>query len=163
MNFVRVASPEDAPAIAALQCDIWRHDYPQLFAGAAGDELNPTSVAERWSPVLRGEIPGFVLVATSQDHVVGFAAIDIHDDQAQVHALLVSPPVRRLGHGSRLMSACADLAQQNGAREAVMWCLKSDSALRQFVESSGWAVDGGYRELSDEHAVVAEVRYATSF
>jgi GNAT superfamily N-acetyltransferase len=163
MNFVRVASEADAPSIATLQCSTWRHDYPDLFAGPAGDELTPESVAERWRPALRGDVPGFVLVATARDEVVGFAAVDVRDDRAEVHALLVAPGERRCGHGSRLMSACADLAQQNGAREASMWCLENDRALQTFVESSGWAADGGHRELSDGHTVVSELRYATAF
>jgi GNAT superfamily N-acetyltransferase len=163
MNFVRVASEADAPSIATLQCSTWRHDYPDLFAGPAGDELNPESVADRWRPALRGDVPGFVLVATAQDRVVGFAAVDVRDEHAEVHALVVAPGERRFGHGSRLMTACADLAQQHGAKEASMWCLESDPALRTFVESSGWAVDGGRRELSDDQTVVSELRYATTF
>lgn len=163
MNFVRVATEEDAFLIATLQCDTWRHDYADLFTGPAGDALSPESVAERWRPALRQDMPGFILVATAQDQIVGFAAADVRDGQAEVHALLVSPGGRRLGHGSRLMSACADLAQQSGANEAVMWCVESNRALRTFVESSGWAVDGGFRELSDDQTLVAELRYATTF
>ncbi len=163
MNFVRPATVDDAIAIARLQCDTWRHDYPELFQGPAGDDLEPDLVAERWRPVLRQQIPGFVLVATSGGSVVGFAAADVRDGTAEVHTLLVGADVRRCGHGSRLMSACADLVQQDGARDAHMWCLADDRALADFLTSAGWAPDGGSRELTDDHAVIREVRYVTSF
>ncbi len=163
MNFVRPATLEDAGAIAALQCATWRHDYSDLFAGPAGDDLEPEVVAERWRPVLRQEIPGFVIVATSENQVVGFAAAEVRDGAAQVHTLLVATDARRLGHGSRLMSACADLVQQVGAHEAVMWGLAGDRALADFLTSAGWAPDGGSRQLSDDHTVIHEVRYVTTF
>ena len=163
MNFVRIASDGDATAIATLQCDTWRHDFPDLFTGPAGADLEPELVADRWRPVLRGQLPGFVVVATDDTGVVGFAAAEVRDETAQIHALLVAAGARRRGHGSRLMSACADLVQQDGAREAVMWCLKDDHALADFLVSAGWASDGGSRDLSDDHTVVREIRYTTTF
>jgi GNAT superfamily N-acetyltransferase len=163
MNFVRLATVDDAMPIAVLQCDTWRYDYPELFQGSAGKDLEPAFVAERWRPVLQKDIPGFVLVATSGDRVVGFAAADVRDDTAEVHTLIVAPHARRAGHGSRLMSACADLVQRDGAREALMWCIAEDQALAEFLRSAGWAPDGGSRELSDDHALIREVRFVTTF
>lgn len=163
MNTVRVASESDALAIATVQCDTWWHDYRDLLTGPAGAQLEPSLVAERWLPLLRQAIPGFMVLAMTEEQPVGFAAVDVRDGLAEIHTLIVRPEHRRRGHGSRLMSACADLAQQDGARDGVMWCLETDIALDAFVRSAGWAPDGGARVLTDGEADVREVRYVTTF
>ena len=57
---------------------------------------------------------------------------------AAVTDLLVEPRWGRRGHGSRLLSAAADIWREDGFRTAVAWAYEQDPATRKFLGSAGW-------------------------
>jgi GNAT superfamily N-acetyltransferase len=100
--------------------------------------------------------------------VCGYAAWGPADDDdatpgdVEVLAFDIDPQRRRLGHGSRLMSAVVDLAANQGARALSMWCTLDDEGRRAFLTSSGWAPDSAWREIEiSASTVVREVRLVT--
>ena len=94
-----------------------------------------------------------VAVALVGAAVVGLVAWEPDDDpdaaagEVRLALLAVDPPARGEGHGSRLLSAWADLAREGGAAAASTWLPTADEAHRAFLESAGWAPDGAFREL----------------
>jgi GNAT superfamily N-acetyltransferase len=108
---------------------------------------------------------------------VGFAAIGPADDAAlapdetltdlgtavgAVTELLVEPRWGRRGHGSRLLSACVDLWRSDRRSVAVSWAFADDHVTRRFLETAGWAADGGRRALDLDDLLVPQIRLHTS-
>ena len=65
----------------------------------------------------------------------------------ELYELRVAPEQAGSGHASRLLHAAADTLAEDGFRTVSMWVLAADAALRQFLESAGWAADGARGEL----------------
>ena len=65
----------------------------------------------------------------------------------------------RRGHGSRLLSAVADLAGTGGAARLQVWLLEEDGVSTGFYESAGWAPDGWARTLDTGDVPLREVRW----
>jgi len=154
---VRVAWPDDAPAIAALQLRVWREQYAgvlPLEALPAEDEVDEAAGAWRESLTRPGDARNRVLVALERNRVVGFAitcpAADPDCDpvaDAELMEFTVDPGERRRGHGSRLLQAAADTMRADRFRRSVLWLAATDDDLRAFLVGAGWDADGAHREL----------------
>lgn len=65
----------------------------------------------------------------------------------EILALEIRPGTERVGHGSRLLAACADLARDAGATALSVWALRGDEARQQFLDAAGFAPTGRRREI----------------
>ena len=176
-GFVRPARAGDAPSLARVQVASWRRDFagivpPALLAGLTGDEASAVW-RDRWReaitspPTSRHHVLAAVTEAPPRE-VVGFASAGPATDadrwpgtDGQVYELRVMPERTGQGHGSRLLHAVADTLDSEGFHTLSIWALEADTALRHFLESSGWAVDGARGEL-DVGTSVPVVRLHTS-
>jgi GNAT superfamily N-acetyltransferase len=79
---------------------------------------------------------------------------------AELYELRILPDRTRQGHGGRLLHAVADTLVEGGFHTACTWALESDTALRGFLESSGWAPDGARADL-DAGARLPAIRLHT--
>jgi GNAT superfamily N-acetyltransferase len=161
---VRLAWPDDAAAVAAVQRDAWR----DAFGSAPADDLTPAWHALLTTPP---DARARVLVALERADVRGVAFVHpCHDPDAdqvadgEVGELLVDPAHRGAGHGSRLLQAAVDTMRADGFVRARWWLPTTDDALRAFVVGTGWAADGAHRELADEDGgrTLKQVRLVTS-
>jgi len=169
---VRPALPDDAAAIARLQVVTWRTAYRSVLPTAVLDDWDAPSAQGLWRAAITSPpTPGHgVLVALEQNTVVGFAAFgppeltageqsDPAGPTTEISTLLVEPRWGRRGHGSRLLSAVADLAASGGAARLQVWLLEDDGVSSGFYESAGWAPDGWARTLDTGDAPLREVRW----
>ena len=170
---VRPALPEDAAEIARIQVVTWRTAYRSVLPAAVLDEWDADAadgeLARARSPPRRP--PGTASWShSSRTPVVGFAAYgpaeltggeqpDPAGPTTEVSTLLVEPRWGRRGHGSRLLSAVADLAETGGAARLQVWLLEADAVSTGFYESAGWAPDGWARTLDTGDAPLREVRW----
>ena len=101
------------------------------------------------------ELAGFASAgpATDSDRWAG--------TDGEVYELRISPERTGQGHGGRLLHAVADTLIEDGFHTVSIWALEADTALRRFLESSGWAADGARAEL-DVGASVPVVRLHTA-
>ena len=170
-GFVRQAREADAASLARVQVMSWRCGYAGIVPDAlltelTGDEAE-TVWRDRWREAI-GNPPTSrhrVLVAVEQAlprAVVGFVSAGPATDadrwpgtDGELYELRVTPEQTGHGHGSRLLHAAADTLAQDGFHTVAMWVLAADSALRQFLESAGWAADGARSELDMGVAVPA--------
>jgi hypothetical protein len=70
----------------------------------------------------------------------------------------------RVGHGSRLLQACADTLRADRFVRATTWLNSNDDVRRGFLVSAGWEPDGAHRELDlhgDGAVRVKQVRLHT--
>jgi GNAT superfamily N-acetyltransferase len=169
---VRPAFPDDAPEIARIQVVTWRTAYSRLLPTSVLDEWDADAAARSWrAAVTAPPTPGHgVLVALEKDALVGFAAYgpaeltageqpDVAGPTMEVSTLLVEPRWGRRGHGSRLLSALADLSEANGAGRLQVWLLEDDPVSADFYESAGWAPDGWARTLDTGDLPLRELRW----
>ncbi|GAA1731721.1 GNAT family N-acetyltransferase [Aeromicrobium alkaliterrae] len=156
---VRLAWPDDAATLAALQRRTWLADGmfgvsdEQGLADAFGDL---DEHADRWRSTLTHspEARFRVLVAAADGVVVGFAVVhpgtDPDADQvrdAELGDLAVTPDARRAGHGTRLVQAAVDTAAADGFGLLRAWVAAGDDATRLLLTTGGWASDSAHREL----------------
>ncbi|AEV88079.1 GCN5 family acetyltransferase [Actinoplanes sp. SE50] len=176
LGFVRPARPEDAGEIARIQLVTWRSAYRRMFPAHVLAQLDEAVLAGVWTEAITTPPTGRhrVLIAVEQgehDHVVGFAAAGPADEQAlapeepplpdtvaAVTDLLVEPRWGRRGHGSRLLAAAVDLWREDAFSSAVAWVYDSDTAMRKFLDSAGWAPDGAGRALDVDDMLVPQLR-----
>jgi len=164
---VRPARPTDAERVARVQLTTWRTAYADLLPRAAL-ELPEVQAAAVWLNAVEAPASARhrVLVAQERDELVGFVSTAPADDDdldgdstAELTALLVEPRWGRRGHGSRLLAACVDGWQVEGARTAVAWAFEGDPATRAFLTSAGWELDGRSRGLDIGSRVQHQLRY----
>ena len=171
---VRIAWPDDATAIAALQLRTWRTTYVDLLpAEALPDDVEAAAAA--WVTALRKpqDARNRVLVALERNRVVGFTMTGPAGDpdcdpvaDAELQELTVDPAERGKGHGSRLLQAAVDTMLADKFARAVLWTIAGDDALRVFLSEAGWAPDGAHRGLDLDGTgttVVKQVRLHTAF
>jgi GNAT superfamily N-acetyltransferase len=169
---VRPARPADAPEIARIQVVTWRTAYRGVLPPEVLDDWDEAAATVAWhSAITAPPTPGHgVLVALEGQTAVGFAAFgpaeltaaeqpDPSGPTTEVTTLLVEPRWGRRGHGSRLLSAMAELAETAGAARLQVWLLDSDGVSTGFYESAGWAPDGWGRTLDTGAGPLREVRW----
>ena len=191
IGYVRPARPGDAAEIARIQLATWRTAYRRFLPATVLNDLDNGWMTERWREAIIAPPTSehHVLVAIDQvrnatataeaasAYPVGFAAIGPADDATlapnetlvdlgqavgAVTELLVEPRWGRRGHGSRLLSACVDLWRSDQKGMAVSWAFFDDHAMRTFLETAGWAADGGRRALDLDDLLVPQIRFHTS-
>jgi GNAT superfamily N-acetyltransferase len=174
---VRSARAADAVSLARVQVASWRCG----FAGIVPDDLLAELTGEeaagvwrdRWleaitnPPTSRHYVLAAVTDAPARE-VVGFISAGPATDadrwpgtDGEVYELRVLPERTGHGHGSRLLHSAADTLTQDGFHTVCTWALEADTALRRFLESSGWAADGARGEL-DVGTIVQIVRLHTT-
>ena len=162
-GFVRPARSGDAASVARVQVASWRSGLAgivpeELLASLTGSEAESVW-RDRWReaidnpPTTRHR----VLVAVEENPprpVVGFVSSGPATDRdrwpgtdGELYELRVAPEQAGSGHASRLLHAAADTLAEDGFRTVSIWVLAADAALRQFLESAGWAADGARGEL----------------
>jgi len=183
LGFVRPADPDDAAEIARIQLTTWQQAYRRILPRHVVEGIDEAWVTHRWLTSI--EAPPSprhrVLVAVEQAeqaYLVGFSAtgeVDeaalapdedraaiLRPDVAAVTDLLVEPRWGRRGHGSRLLAACTDLWREDGFTSAIAWAFEADPAMRGFLTSAGWELDGVSRALDVDDLLVPQVRLRTT-
>jgi len=151
----------------ALQVGVnFANDYSDGVRGSDEQRVGPVRLVAAGLAA-----PRKVLAAVTEApprEVVGFASAGPATDadrwpgtDGQVYELRVIPERTGQGHGSRLLHAAADMLVSDGFHTLVIWALEADTALRRFLESSGWAADGARGEL-DVGTSVPVVRLHTA-
>jgi len=169
-DFVRPARGSDAAGVARIQVECWRDDYAGVIPDDVLAELTSGEATERWQerwaeaiakpPTSRHQ----VLVATATEPpaaggrpervIAGFASVGPASDEdrwpatdGELYELHVAPGRTGQGHGGRLLNAVADTLAEGRFSRVSVWVLEADTALRQFLESAGWAADGARSQL----------------
>ncbi|GHF39050.1 N-acetyltransferase [Deinococcus metalli] len=136
----------------------WRETYTGLMpadilARMTGDDMRARRTA-MWTEVLeRG--PTAVVVAATEDAVVGFAAVGPPRDHpgydAELGALYTLRAAHGHGTGRALLRAAAGTARNAGARTLALWVLDANPTrawyVRQGAREAGSKTDGPLTEI----------------
>lgn len=168
-SFVRPAIISDVPFIgdihsATMQATLSAaldHDLP----GEIAEQLSGENLSKSWSASISAPpSPSYrTLTAVEGAAIVGFAALapadqaligDPEDNPGTIEILALEVPRKngRKGHGSRLLAAIAEFAEQDHAGEMQVWIMVGDEAKTRFFRGAGFAPRGIQRslELGDE-------------
>ena len=174
---MRQARAGDAASLARVQVASWRRNLAGIVPAALLAELTGNEAESVWRGRWQEAITNpptsrhHVLAAVTQSpqrEVVGFISAGPATDadrwpgtDGEVYELRVLPERTGCGHGSRLLHAAVDTLAGDGFHTLCTWALEPDTALRRFLESSGWAADGARGEL-DVGTSVPVVRLHTT-
>ena len=168
---VRLAWPNEAAEIAALQRRAWAAQLPAELAETLLVSVSESEMTDAWhTAITRPPQASYrVLVAVERGRMVGFASTMPSPDQdsdpgvdGQIEEFVIDPAARQRGHGSRLLNACADTLRTDGFHRVYSW-VGEDDALIPFLTAAGWAPDGAEREIGtdDELVRLRQVRLHT--
>jgi GNAT superfamily N-acetyltransferase len=164
---VRVATVDDAVAIAAVHVRSWQNAYRGLLPDAYLDGLSVERRSDVWNRILsetdlprtgtfvlqKGvEVIGFVHVAPTRDD-------DLPAATGEVTGIYITPSEWRLGGGRQLMDAAKASLKAAGFTTAALWVLEANLSARAFYEREGWVPDGARKVDDRGELVLLEVRY----
>lgn len=166
---IRVASPEDAPAIALVHVAAWRVAYRGLLPQEHLDQLDEGRRAEVWAHLISSAdersrthvaelegvgIIGFANAAPSRDADTSLVG--------EIPAIYVHPDRWGSGAGRALMESARVWLVGAGFRTATLWVLADNVRAREFYEADGWRPDGTVKHDESRGFPVVEVRYDRS-
>ena len=125
MSTIRPAQQADLPALAALHRET-------LGAHGPDPEHDLADMAQR----------GLVLCAESNAGIVGLAVGMVAADELEIYAVVVSPPARRTGLGTRLLAALEQAALTAGATRAFLEVRQSNAAAQALYSRAGYTNSG---------------------
>ena len=136
---IRVASVQDARAIAEVHVASTRSTYGELFTAEYLASLSIEDRERSWSAILADE-KRLTLVATHGDLVVGFANGGANRGNepfsAELYAIYLHADQQRMGIGKRLVAAFGAEMSKRGHGSMIVWVL-ADNPSRAFYESLG--------------------------
>jgi ribosomal protein S18 acetylase RimI-like enzyme len=90
-----------------------------------------------------------VLVAQEGEHVVGFTACGVSQDEdldrartGEIYVIYVHPRAWRQRHGTALANQAIECLREEGFEEAILWVLEGNQQAMRFYESAGFEADG---------------------
>lgn len=161
---VRPAIVSDVPFIGDMHATTMKatltaalgHDLPEEIT----HQLTGEALAKNWSESITAPpSPAYrTFTALEGPTIVGFAATapadqalsgDAEDNPGIVEILALEVPRNhgRKGHGSRMLAAIAEFAENDNVSELQVWIMVGDEAKTRFFQEAGFAPRGVQRTL----------------
>jgi GNAT superfamily N-acetyltransferase len=142
MTTIRLASIDDAAALAEVHVAAWRESYGALLPKAMLARLSSPIRAERWRRMLSDPARPRVYLAEQEGWIVGFVDGGRCRDRAlaqdmEIYELYLLDAVKRQGIGGRLLKAVVHDFLAEGAVSAGVWALGDNHSARAFYERFG--------------------------
>jgi GNAT superfamily N-acetyltransferase len=160
---VRIATSDDARAIAEIHVASWQEGYRGQLPDNYLKSLSADARETRWAQALRDGAA--VLLAEHAGKPAGFVAYGpCRDDEApaacgEIYALYVDPHAWSTGTGQRLHDGALDALTADGSTVVTLWVLTSNDRARRFYSRRGWHLDGATKVVELDAVTLAEVRY----
>jgi GNAT superfamily N-acetyltransferase len=165
-TLIRLATEDDAPAIAEIHVEGWQAAYRHIFPPEAFENRNVATREREFRDFLSNPGPeDRIWVAELEGGVAGFAYTRAGLDTGialggELKLFYVRPELRGSGVGLPLFEhAIADLEARG--LQPYLYTLRDNAAARAWYERRGWRHDGAESPWSDrgEYPEITEVRY----
>jgi GNAT superfamily N-acetyltransferase len=138
---IRLATVEDAWAIAEAHVASWRATYPGIVPQHYIDSLKVEEFADRWWTRIVARSEMVIYVADCTGVICGFASggparAEIVDFSGELYAIYLSPGAHSKGIGARLFWTVAEHLHCAGHRSMYVWVLEENPS-RGFYEHMG--------------------------
>jgi GNAT superfamily N-acetyltransferase len=155
---IRLATPDEAEAVARVHVETWQAAYTHVFPAEAlaGLEVADRAEMHRRRPPLVAEVDG---------RIVGFVSVGPSRDEGadgELYAIYVHPDHWGTGVGRALIVAGEKRMRELGYKDVLLWVLEDNPRARRFYEAAGWTTDGTTRPIEVLGVEVPEIRYTKS-
>ena len=160
---VRIATSDDARAIAEIHVASWQEGYQGQLPDSYLKSLSADARETRWAQALRNGAA--VLLAEQAGKPAGFVAYGpCRDDDApaacgEIYALYVDPHAWSTGTGQQLQHGALAALTADGSTVVTLWVLTSNDRARRFYSRRGWQLDGATKIVELDAVTLSEVRY----
>jgi len=139
---LRLATCDDAPAIAALHTHSWRHTYHEALSAAYLRDVVPGDRAAIWQQRLASPKDSQRVLVADVDGAVGGFACTYLDEHAEWGSYLdnlhVDPAYRGLGYGRALLAGIAQLCARQATRRGLyLLVLQNNLSAQRFYLGLG--------------------------
>ena len=131
----RIASVDDARAIAEFQTSCWREAYVGLVPQDYLDSVGAATRQRRWATRIF-ERHRTVLIAESDGAIVGVASHGLRDEVLELMSLYVAAGLRGSGLAQQLLDAAIS------DEPAQLWVFEGNERAIGFYVRNGFAADG---------------------
>jgi RimJ/RimL family protein N-acetyltransferase len=161
---LRRATPDDAPALAAIHVDSWREAYRGLVPDSFLESLDRERRAARLRDFL--DTTGHETYVVEVDgHIVGHLTVgpcrdeDLDDRTiGEIWGIYLAPTHWRRGIGTEVTRRAEEILSERALRQIVLWVFAGNRRGRSFYETLGYAADGAAKVI-DVGAPLSAVRY----
>lgn len=148
---VRLASPEDAPAIATVHVTSWRETYAGIIPASYLDRLDIAEKQQIWTKAIERGQPVYVAIVNGR--VVGFANGGKNRDKdaayaGEMYAIYVLKNFQKQGIGKTLFDNVMEYLKSQQLLPFTTWVL-ADNPTLNFYQHKGGKVIGEHLEDFD--------------
>ena len=160
---VRIATADDARAIAEIHVASWQEGYRGQLPDSYLKSLSADARETRWARSLRDGTA--VLLAEHAGKPLGFVSYgpsrddDAPETCAEIFALYVHPDAWSTGEGQQLHDGALAALAAHGSTVVTLWVLTSNDRARRFYSRHGWRLDGATKVVEMDRVMLCEVRY----
>jgi ribosomal protein S18 acetylase RimI-like enzyme len=166
---IRIATPDDAHALADMHVASWRETYPGIVPDKMLASLSVESRASIWVQIMREPATAGSTVVYLAEHdgtIIGFGSCggqrteDLKNKgyDGEVTAIYVLREFQKRRIGTRLFRAVSSDLIRRGFSAAALWVLRDNLRARRFYEYHGGHVIAE-REDNRGDAVLIELAY----
>ena len=163
---IRPATPQDAPAVAAVRVASWRATYRGVVPDSYLETMNPNE--PHWRAVAAGEQGGVELLVCEVDGlVVGFAAYGTARPPAfghggELYATYYLPEAMGKGYGSAMLRQVIAGLRRLGHDDMIVWVMEANARGRAFYENilKAVLVEDSRQSFEIEGLAIFEVAYS---
>ena len=161
---VRLATHDDAQAIATIHVDGWRAAYRGVVPSAFLDSMSVVDRERVWSRNLERR-ESETWVADEGDQLLGWISAarsrdaDASTETGEIWAIYVAPVHWRRGVGRRLWNTAEEYLRASGFSEVTLWVLEDNAPAIAFYEVLGFAIErGSSKTITRGGAHLQEIR-----
>ena len=147
---IRTATRDDAAGIARVHVEGWQWAYRGQMPDEFLDGLSVEGRTQGWKRLLATGTT--IFVAEVDGEIVGWAGSgepqhpdDAEQGVAELHGIYLLQEFTGRGIGRDLMLAVEEHMRSQGAQQAILWVLDTNTATHRFYEAGDWSWDGGTR------------------
>jgi GNAT superfamily N-acetyltransferase len=160
---LRLATIEDAEAIATIHVRTWQSAYEGIIPAQYLDSLSIQERANLWRRVI-SEQRDTVLLAVAPRGEVGFISFGPSRDRdakekAEIYAIYVLPEFWYQGIGRELLGEAERRIRGSHFIALTLWVLAKNALARRFYEARGFRLDTSRKEETIGGLLLEELRY----
>jgi ribosomal protein S18 acetylase RimI-like enzyme len=166
---IRIATPDDAPALGAMHVASWRETYAGLLPDKMLAALSVEARAGMWAKIMQEpatERSTAIYLAEYQGTIIGFGSCGAQRTEGlkdkgyngEFSAIYVLREFQKRKIGARLLRAMSSDLQRRGFNSTALWVLRGNLRARHFYEHFGGKVIAEREDVRDG-AVLIELAY----
>ena len=159
----RIATPDDARAIAEIHVASWQEGYRGQLPDSYLKSLSVDARETRRAQALRDGAS--VLLAERAGKPIGFVSYgpsrddDAPETGAEIYSLYVHPDAWSTGIGQQLHDGALTALGTSGWTAVTLWVLTSNDRARRFYSRHGWKPDEATKVVELDGVTLSETRY----